>query len=113
MKRLTLTNKTTYSLNESEVSGLQQAIDKGSKYVVLQGDMLMVASIVAVQDEDKFVELDHTKNGEYECQHSFWHMRGDKCYGHDAMEVSARNRLKEFNVNVSRERLQANYRGAE
>lgn len=96
MKRMTLTNKTSYSLNDDQQAAITKALDAGTKYIVLNGDLIMVAAIIGIQDEAIFDEIDHAKNHDYKCVHGQWHGRDDKCYGHDALptKVPESNRLK-------------------
>lgn len=99
MKRVTLTNKTHYLINEGQQQALLTAIDKGAKYVVLKGDVLMTAAIIGIQDEEIFEEIEHRKNLDYKCVHGKWHGRDDRCYGHDAPlpQVGSDKRLKADN----------------
>lgn len=83
MKRLTLTNKTHYAITDVQQDAILQAIDTGAKYVVIQGDVLMLASIVGIQEESLFDEVDHRQDNQYKCVHNQWHPRGERCYGHD------------------------------
>lgn len=96
MKRLSLTNKTKYVISDSEELALRQAIEKGAKYVIVQGDTLMLASIIAIQDEEIFEEAEHERNRDYKCVHGYWHMQHDKCYGHDTLpaHLDPRKRLE-------------------
>lgn len=80
---LSLTNKTSYSLNPEEGEAVLDAIQRGDKYVILQGDYIMLAAIIAIQDENRFDEAEHLRNGDYRCAFGEWHTRYDKCYGHD------------------------------
>lgn len=81
---MTLTNKTTYSLNEQESKGVLDAIQSSAKFVIVQGDYVMLNSIVAIQSEDRAQEAERLRAGDYKCNFGKWHTRYDKCYGHDA-----------------------------
>ena len=54
---MTLTNKTTYTLDENESKAVMGAMQKGLKYALIQGDYIMLNSIVAIQDDEKFEEI--------------------------------------------------------
>lgn len=86
MKTLSMTNNTSYELEEDDFQKVLEAVESGAKHVVIQGDFLMVASIVAIQDSGLLEEAARRKNGEYQCVHGHWHQRWDKCYGHDSFD---------------------------
>lgn len=80
---MTLTNKTTYELSESESKAVLEAVKSGKKYALIQGDYIMLNAIVAIQDESKLEEMNHLRAGDYKCVFDKWHIRGDRCFGHD------------------------------
>lgn len=87
MKVLSLTNGTQYTLNDEQYTALKAVLDKGStRFVVIEGDLIMVNAIIAIQDEEKGEEAIHRRNGDYQCSHGFWHSRGERCFGHDGWE---------------------------
>lgn len=94
---MTLTNKTTYTLDENESKAVMGAMQKGLKYALIQGDYIMLNSIVAIQDDEKFEEIEHIKAGQYKCVFNQWHFKGDTCFGHDPKPVSVEAGWKKLN----------------
>lgn len=88
---LTLTNKTTYLLNESESQQVMRAMDAGARYIELQGDVIMLNAVIGIQSEERMDEVEHRKNHDYKCSHGRWHGRDDKCFGHDAVLADKTN----------------------
>lgn len=92
---MTLTNKTTYELDEKQATALLEAVRRGEKFAIVQGDYIMLNAIVAIQNESRMEDLMHTRSGDYKCVFGEWHSKGTQCYGHEKTppEVDARRRL--------------------
>lgn len=102
---MTLTNKTNYDLSTDEAKAVLEAIQENSKYVILQGDYIMLNSIVAIQADEKIAEAERVRAGDYKCNFGKWHQRHDKCYGHDAMFKTNESKwtaLNDDNVRANR-----------
>jgi hypothetical protein len=69
-------------LEEEFLAGLENALlnSKESKFLEIGEEVINTADIVGVFNAKTMEELTRRKNGQWKCEFSTWHNRGENCF---------------------------------
>lgn len=73
-----------YYLNDTQATTIQEAIKQGGSYIEIEGDLIMINSVIGVISTSKYIEQEKIKRGEWQCKYGEWHERNQQC-GHDGI----------------------------
>ena len=66
-------------IDDANVPVLEQAIERGDRFVRVSSDLVNVAEIVGIYSPETMLAIVRHRNGQWRCESRTWHDRGKAC----------------------------------